>query len=151
MRIDLDLFQEILATIRSNRLRTFLTGFSVAWGIFMLILLLGSGTGIQNGIYHEFKGIATNGIWIHQGQTSKPFRGLQTGRRIRICQCRLRRKSRPRSRVSNTSRPAFTSGATTPSPTKRSRVSSTSSAATRPTDISRRPFCYRADTSMTMT
>ncbi|MEK6196437.1 MAG: ABC transporter permease [Deltaproteobacteria bacterium] len=82
MRIDLDLFQEIFATIRSNRLRTFLTGFSVAWGIFMLILLLGSGTGIQNGIQHEFKGLATNGIWIHQGQTSKPFRGLQTGRRI---------------------------------------------------------------------
>ena len=82
MRIDLDLFQEIFATIRSNRLRTFLTGFSVAWGIFMLILLLGSGTGIQNGIQHEFKGVATNGIWIHQGQTSKPFRGLQTGRRI---------------------------------------------------------------------
>ena len=82
MRIDVDLFQEIFATMRSNRLRTFLTGFSVAWGIFMLILLLGSGTGIQNGIHHEFKGVATNSIWIHQGQTSRPFRGLQTGRRI---------------------------------------------------------------------
>ena len=82
MRIDLDLFQEIFATLRSNRLRTFLTGFSVAWGIFMLILLLGSGTGLQNGVRHEFKGVATNGIWIHEGQTSKPFRGLQTGRRI---------------------------------------------------------------------
>ncbi|MEN8247259.1 MAG: ABC transporter permease, partial [Thermodesulfobacteriota bacterium] len=65
-------------------LRTFLTGFSVAWGIFMLILLLGSGTGIQNGIHHEFKGVATNSIWVHQGQTSKPFRGLQTGRRIKF-------------------------------------------------------------------
>ena len=84
MRIDLDLFQEIFATIRTNRLRTFLTGFSVAWGIFMLILLLGSGTGIQNGIRHEFKGVATNSIWIHQGQTSKPYRGLQTGRRIKF-------------------------------------------------------------------
>ena len=84
MRIDLDLFQEIFATIRSNRLRTFLTGFSVAWGIFMLILLLGSGTGIENGIRSEFKGIATNGIWVHQGQTSLPYRGLQPGRSIKF-------------------------------------------------------------------
>jgi len=82
MRLDLDLFQEIFSTIRSNRLRTFLTGFSVAWGIFMLILLLGSGSGIENGIRSEFDGIATNGIWISQGQTSKAHRGLQPGRWI---------------------------------------------------------------------
>ena len=82
MRLDIDLFQEIFCTIQSNKLRTFLTGFSVAWGIFMLILLLGSGTGIENGVKKEFKGIATNGIWIHQGQTSLPYKGMPLGRSI---------------------------------------------------------------------
>lgn len=78
----LDKFQEIYTTVRMNRLRTALTGFSVAWGIFMLILLLGSGTGIENGVKNEFRNIATNSIMIHQGQTSKPFKGLPPGRRI---------------------------------------------------------------------
>jgi putative ABC transport system permease protein len=80
----MDLFQEIFSTIQSNKLRTFLTGFSVAWGIFMLILLLGSGTGIENGVKNEFKAIATNGIWIHQGQTSLPFKGMPLGRPIQF-------------------------------------------------------------------
>jgi putative ABC transport system permease protein len=78
----IDNFQEIYTTIRMNRLRTLLTGFSVAWGIFMLILLLGSGTGIQNGVINEFRNLATNSIMIHQGQTSKPFKGMQPGRPI---------------------------------------------------------------------
>jgi putative ABC transport system permease protein len=82
MKFDIDLFQEIFSTIQSNKLRTFLTGFSVAWGIFMLILLLGSGTGIEKGVKKEFKGIATNGIWIHQGQTSLPYKGMPLGRSI---------------------------------------------------------------------
>jgi putative ABC transport system permease protein len=77
-----DRFQEIYSTIQKNRLRTALTGFSVAWGIFMLILLLGSGTGIENGVKNEFRNVATNSIWVHPGQTSKPFKGLQPGRKI---------------------------------------------------------------------
>jgi putative ABC transport system permease protein len=48
----------------------------------MLILLLGSGTGIENGIKNEFRNVATNSIWVHPGQTSKPFKGLQPGRQI---------------------------------------------------------------------
>ena len=77
-----DRFQEIYSTIQKNKLRTVLTGFSVAWGIFMLILLLGSGTGIENGVKNEFRNVATNSIWAHRGQTSKPFKGLQPGRKI---------------------------------------------------------------------
>ena len=77
-----DRFQEIYSTIQKNKLRTVLTGFSVAWGIFMLILLLGSGTGIENGVKNEFRNLATNSIWVHPGQTSKPYKGLQPGRQI---------------------------------------------------------------------
>ena len=82
MRHFVDRFQEIFSTIRRNRLRTALTGFSVAWGIFMLILLLGSGTGIENGVKNEFRNLATNSIWVHPGQTSKPYKGLQPGRQV---------------------------------------------------------------------
>jgi putative ABC transport system permease protein len=83
MVIDLDKFQEIYSTIQKNRLRTFLTGFSVAWGIFMLIILLGSGTGLEKGVKNLFKD-ATNSIWVRQGQTSIPYKGFQPGRRIQF-------------------------------------------------------------------
>jgi len=84
MLFDIDKLQEIYGAVRKNKLRTLLTGFSVSWGIFMLILLLGSGTGIENGVKAEFKNFATNSIWVHRGQTSKPYKGLQPGRRIQF-------------------------------------------------------------------
>jgi putative ABC transport system permease protein len=79
---DLDKWQEIFSTINKNRMRTFLTGFSVAWGIFILILLMGSGKGLQNGVENEFRQDAVNTIWFGAGTTSKAYKGMKPGRQV---------------------------------------------------------------------
>jgi putative ABC transport system permease protein len=81
---DRDKWREILDTVRANKLRTFLTGFSVAWGILMLIVLLGSGQGLAQGIQYQFRDDATNSIWAWAGQTSKPYQGLPPGRQVQM-------------------------------------------------------------------
>ena len=80
----LDYFEEIFSTLKQNKLRAIMTGFSVAWGIFMLIILLGSGKGLQNGMELNFRGSATNAIWINSGETSESFEGFRKGRRIQF-------------------------------------------------------------------
>ena len=81
--LDLDQWHEILSTIRKNKLRTFLTGFSVAWGIFMLVILLGSGNGLAKGIIYNFSD-AKNSVWMGGGQTSTAYGGFNAGRRIEL-------------------------------------------------------------------
>lgn len=81
---DLERWQEILETISKNKLRTFLTGLSVASGIFILVILLGFGQGMQNGISSQFQRDASNRISVYSGVTSKGYKGLNPGRIIEM-------------------------------------------------------------------
>ncbi len=81
---DYDKWQEILSSIRRHKLRTMLTALGVFWGIFMLVILLGAGNGLQNGVEYEFRDDATNSISIRRGTTSLPYNGLPKGRSIQF-------------------------------------------------------------------
>ncbi|MGB2760156.1 MAG: ABC transporter permease [Maribacter stanieri] len=81
---DLERWQEIFDTIRKNKLRTFLTGLSVASGIFILVILLGFGQGMQNGIAKEFEQDAATSVWVWPGVTTKEFKGMNPGRPIQF-------------------------------------------------------------------
>jgi putative ABC transport system permease protein len=80
----MDRLTELFDTLRTAKLRTAVTALSVAWGIFMLVILLGAGRGIQNGAEHEFRDDATNSLWVWRGTTSMPWQGHKPGRRVRL-------------------------------------------------------------------
>jgi putative ABC transport system permease protein len=77
---DRDSWQEIFATIRKNKLRTALTMLGVGWGIFMLVIMLGCGSGLRNGVLRGFGGFASNSMFIWAQPTTKPYKGLKAGR-----------------------------------------------------------------------
>ncbi|MCV9928520.1 ABC transporter permease [Flavobacterium sp. LS1R49] len=81
---NIERWQEIFEAISKNRLRTFLTGISVASGIFILVILLGAGKGLQNGIEKQFERDADGIIEVWSGTTTKQYKGLNPGRQIQF-------------------------------------------------------------------
>ena len=77
-----DVITEIWSTARRNKLRTALTGFAVAWGIFMLIVLLGAGNGLINAMVNNNSRFIANSMAIFGGTTSKPYKGMKEGRYV---------------------------------------------------------------------
>ena len=77
-----DQLHEIWGTLKKNRLRTTLTGLSVSWGIFILIVLLGAGNGLKNGVMQNFSSRAVNRVNLWPGTTSMPFQGLSSDRQL---------------------------------------------------------------------
>jgi putative ABC transport system permease protein len=81
---DLDNWQEVWATLRSNRLRTFLTALGVFWGILMLMAMLGFGSSMQEGTRRQMKGVATNVLWVWGQTTTIAHDGLPVGRQVKF-------------------------------------------------------------------
>ena len=77
-----DRWQEMFYTLRKNKLRTILSGFTVAMGIFIFVLLYGFGNGLKNSFEEFFLDDSTNTVWLYPGQTEKPYRGFKAKRRI---------------------------------------------------------------------
>ncbi|MBK6405708.1 MAG: ABC transporter permease [Holophagales bacterium] len=82
--LDLDHWQEIRVALLRNRTRTLLTAFGVFWGIFLLMVMLGSGSGLKKGVLQGFSDGATNSFFIWTQRTQKPFAGMPAGRGIRM-------------------------------------------------------------------
>ncbi|MEZ4738591.1 MAG: ABC transporter permease [Flavobacteriales bacterium] len=82
--LDRETWGEVFESIGKNKLRAVLTGFAVFWGIFMLIILLGAGSGLRNGFEYNFKNTAKNSITLFGGETSKPWNGLPANRSIQL-------------------------------------------------------------------
>lgn len=81
---DLDRWQEIFQNLHKNKLRTILSGFTVAFAIMLFAILFGIGNGLKNSFSKSFRGNAQNSIIMYAGRTTKPYKGLQSGRRIQF-------------------------------------------------------------------
>jgi putative ABC transport system permease protein len=81
---DLDHWHEIKAALLRNRARTLLTAFGVFWGIFLLMIMIGTGTGLRNGVMRGFAGSAANSFFIWTQRTQKPWAGLPAGRTFEL-------------------------------------------------------------------
>ena len=81
---DLDHWREIYGALTANKLRTALTAFGVFWGIFMLMIMVGAGTGLENGITQDFNERATNSFFVWSQRTTLPYRGLPAGRSFEL-------------------------------------------------------------------
>lgn len=79
---DRDKWSEILEALTANTFRTLLTAFGVFWGIFILVILLAAGNGLENGVKQGFSGMATNTMFMWAQGTSKPYKGLPKSRQI---------------------------------------------------------------------
>lgn len=77
---DFDRWQEIFSALKQNKVRTFFTAFGVFWGIFMLVIMLGSGNGLQNGVNQDMGDMATNSFFVWSRQTTMPYKGFPRGR-----------------------------------------------------------------------
>ena len=80
----IELLKEIGQTAQRNKLRTSLTGFAVAWGIFMLIVLLGAGNGLINAVEQSNGRFLTNSMLVYGGYTEKPYHGFKEGRYVNL-------------------------------------------------------------------
>ena len=80
MRLDIDSYREVLDTLTRNKVRSFLTGFGVFWGVFMLVALMGGGAGLKEMLEKNFDGFAQNTVMIWSQQTTKPYKGFRKGR-----------------------------------------------------------------------
>jgi putative ABC transport system permease protein len=81
---DRDNWYEIWAVLRSNKLRTALTAFGVAWGIFMLVVMIGFGTAMQSGTKRNMKGMATNLLFVWGQTTTESYSGMKPGRAVKF-------------------------------------------------------------------
>ena len=80
MKLDIDTYKEIFTTLSRNKSRSFLTGFGVFWGVFMLLGLIGGGNGLQQLLSRNFEGFATNSVIVFAQNTTKPYAGFRKGR-----------------------------------------------------------------------